>query len=108
MLIVAASFLFYFMRVATCAFLWHHLLEVVTWDTSNYTIHLPFSITYGTSTPRCLLALLRCLVHHGQVLVNPSLTTIKSHISLHVFHRLILETILLVCWIRSSIIVFLI
>jgi hypothetical protein len=29
-----------------------------------------------------------------------------SHTSLHFFHRLILEHLLLVCWIRSSVIVF--
>jgi hypothetical protein len=31
------------------------------------------------------------MVHHGQVLVNYSSTTIFYHTSLHVFHRLILE-----------------
>jgi NAD-specific glutamate dehydrogenase len=31
------------------------------------------------------------MVHRGQVLVNPSLSTILSHTSLHVFHRLILQ-----------------
>jgi hypothetical protein len=31
------------------------------------------------------------MVHCGQVLINPSSTTILSHISLHIFHRLILE-----------------
>jgi hypothetical protein len=31
------------------------------------------------------------MVHHGQVLVNPSSTTILSHTTLHVFHILILE-----------------
>jgi hypothetical protein len=40
---------------------------------------------------RLPLALLRYMVHCGQVLVNPSSTTILYHISLHVFHRLILE-----------------
>jgi hypothetical protein len=30
------------------------------------------------------------MVRRGQVLVNPSLTTILSHITLHIFHRLIL------------------
>jgi hypothetical protein len=58
-------------------------------------IHLPFPITFGTSTPRLPLAILRCMVHRGRVLVNPSSTTIMSHISLHVFHRLILENLLL-------------
>jgi hypothetical protein len=28
-------------------------------------IHVPFSITFGTSTPRLLLTLLWCMVHHG-------------------------------------------
>jgi hypothetical protein len=31
------------------------------------------------------------MVHHGQVHVNPSSTTILSHTILHVFHRLIPE-----------------
>jgi hypothetical protein len=31
------------------------------------------------------------MVHHGQVLVNHSLTTIMSHTSFHVFHRLTLK-----------------
>jgi hypothetical protein len=31
------------------------------------------------------------MVHRGQVLINPSLTIILSHTSLHVFHILILE-----------------
>jgi hypothetical protein len=53
-------------------------------------IHLPFSITYGSSMSRLLLALLRCMIHHGQVLVNPSSTTILSHTILHVFYKLIL------------------
>jgi hypothetical protein len=35
------------------------------------------------------------MVHRGHVLVNPSSTTIMSHTSLHVFHRLILENLLL-------------
>jgi hypothetical protein len=30
------------------------------------------------------------MVRRGQVLVNPSLTTILSHTTLHIFHRLIL------------------
>jgi hypothetical protein len=35
------------------------------------------------------------MVHRGQVLVNHFLTIIMSHTSLHVFHRLIIENILL-------------
>jgi hypothetical protein len=31
------------------------------------------------------------MVHHGQILINHSSTTIFYHISLHVLHRLILE-----------------
>jgi hypothetical protein len=58
-------------------------------------IHLPFSITSGTSMSRLLLALLWCMVHRDQVLVNLSSTTIMSHTSLHIFHRLILENLLL-------------
>jgi hypothetical protein len=38
-----------------------------------------------------MLSLLQCMVHRVHVLVNSSSTTILSHISLHVFHRLILE-----------------
>jgi hypothetical protein len=34
------------------------------------------------------------MVNRGQVLVNPSLTTIMSHTSLHVFYRLILGNLL--------------
>jgi hypothetical protein len=41
--------------------------------------------------PRLSLALLRCIFHRGQVLVNSSSTSILSHTTLHVFHRLILE-----------------
>jgi hypothetical protein len=47
-------------------------------DTSDSNIHLPFTIS-GTSTPRLVLALHWCMVHHVQVHVNPSLTTIMSH-----------------------------
>jgi hypothetical protein len=69
-------------------------------------IHLPFSITSGTSTPRLSLALLWCMVYHGKILVNPSSTTIMSHTSLHVLNRLVLENLLLVYWMRWSFIVF--
>jgi hypothetical protein len=31
------------------------------------------------------------MIHRGQVLVNSSSTTILSHTTLHVFHRLILK-----------------
>jgi hypothetical protein len=31
------------------------------------------------------------MVHHGHVFVNPSSTTILSHTTLHVFHKLILK-----------------
>jgi hypothetical protein len=57
-------------------------------------IHLPFFITSSTSTPRLPLALPRCMVHYGQVLVNLSSIIIMSHISLHVLHRIIIETLL--------------
>jgi hypothetical protein len=33
------------------------------------------------------------MVHRGQVLVNPSSTTISFHTTLHVLHRLIFEKI---------------
>jgi hypothetical protein len=33
------------------------------------------------------------MIHHGQIIVNPSSTTIMPHILLHVFHRLILENL---------------
>jgi hypothetical protein len=58
-------------------------------------LHLPISITSSTLTPRLLLALLWCMVHHVQVLFNPSSSTISSHTTLHVFHRLIVENVLL-------------
>jgi hypothetical protein len=58
-------------------------------------IHLPFFITSHTLMPRLPLTLLRCMVHHGQVLINPSSTTILSHTSLYVFHRLVLENLFL-------------
>jgi hypothetical protein len=41
------------------------------------------------------LALVRCMIHHSQVLANPSSTTILSHVTLHVFHRLIFKNLLL-------------
>jgi hypothetical protein len=59
-------------------------------DTSDSNIHLPFSITSGTLTPKLLLALLRCMVHRGQVLVDPSSITIMIHTPLHVFEKLML------------------
>jgi hypothetical protein len=57
---------------------------------SHIDIHLSFSITYGPSTPRLILALLGCMVHRSQVIVNPSSTSILSHTTLHVFIKLIL------------------
>jgi hypothetical protein len=59
-------------------------------DILDSNIHLPFSITFGTSTPRLLLALLRCMVHHGQALVDPSSITIMIHTTLCVFNELAL------------------
>jgi hypothetical protein len=52
------------------------------------------ALTSGTLTPRLPLAVLQCMVHRGQVLVNPSSTSIVSHTSLHIFHKLILENLL--------------
>jgi hypothetical protein len=71
---------------------WHLLICDSSWIAwfIGLNIHLPFSIIYGSSTPRLSLALLQCMVHRAQVLVNPSSTTILSHTTLHVFHRLIL------------------
>jgi hypothetical protein len=62
-------------------------------DTSDSNIHLRFSIASGTSTPRLPLALLRCVVHHGQVLVDASSITIMIHTPLHVFDKLMLAII---------------
>jgi hypothetical protein len=61
----------------------------ITWFL-RLNIYFSFSITYGSSTSRLPLALLRCIIHRSQVLINPSSTTILSHTILHVFHRLIL------------------
>jgi hypothetical protein len=68
-------------------------------------IHLSFSITFDISTPRLMLPLLRCMIHRGQVLINSSSTTIMSHISLHVLHRLTYEKLFLwsSCFHRYSI-----
>jgi hypothetical protein len=49
--------------------------------------HLLFSITSGTSTPSLPLALLQCMVHRGQVLVDPSSITIMIHTTLCVFNE---------------------
>jgi hypothetical protein len=43
--------------------------------------------------PRLLLALLRYIVHHSQVLVDPSSITIMIHMSLRVFDKLMLVTL---------------
>jgi hypothetical protein len=71
---------------------WHLVICDSSWIAwfLGLNIHLSISITYGSSTPRLPLALLRCMVHRGQVLVNPSSTTIVSHTTLHVFHTLII------------------
>jgi hypothetical protein len=131
MLIVTTSLFLTSWRLPHVILLWHWLLEVMIWKTSNHlisfhfwsprhfiswlnkdlhlqicdssrldwflglNIHLPFSNTSGTSMPRLPLALLRCMIHHDQVLVNPTSTIIMSHTSFHVFHRLILENLLL-------------
>jgi hypothetical protein len=120
-------------------FLWHWLLEIVTWNPLHHmikihfwspshliswfnkdwhleicdsswlawflglNIHLSFSVTFSASTPRLSLALLRCMVHRGQVLSYPSSTIIISHTSLHVFHRLIIENLLLMIKLLPSI-----
>jgi hypothetical protein len=130
LLIVATSLFLTSWGLSHVILVWHWLLEVVNWNTSNYminfhfgspshfifwlrkdwhleicdsswlawflglNIHLPFSITSGTSTPKLPLTLLWCMVHRGQVLVNFSSTTIMSHTSLHVLHRLILKNLL--------------
>jgi hypothetical protein len=76
---------------------WHLVIYDPSWLIwfVGLNIHLPFSITFGTSTPRLRLSLLRCMVHHDQDHVNPSSTNILSHTSLHVLHRLILENLIL-------------
>jgi hypothetical protein len=75
---------------------WHLVICDSSWLAwfLRLNMHLPFSITSGTSTLRLPLALLWCMVYRGQVLVNPSSTNILSHTTLHVFHKLILENIL--------------
>jgi hypothetical protein len=42
--------------------------------------------------PRPPLALLQCMVHRSQVLVNPSSTTIVIHTYLHIFEKLMFVT----------------
>jgi hypothetical protein len=100
---------------------WHLVICDSSWIAwfLELNIHLPFSITYGFSTPRLPLALLWCIVNRDQVLVNPSSTTILSHTTLHVlvhslktfflwsncFHRypiLRCSTWLILPWSRSS------
>jgi hypothetical protein len=75
---------------------WHLVICDSSWLAwfLELNIHLPFSITYSTSTSRLPLALLRCMVYRGQVLVNPSSIVILSHTIFHVFHRLILEKLI--------------
>jgi hypothetical protein len=76
---------------------WHLVLCDSSWIACflRLNINLPFSITYGSLTPRLPPALLWCIIHRGHVLVNSSSTTILSHTTPHVFHRLILENFLL-------------
>jgi hypothetical protein len=45
------------------------------------------------------LALLRCMVHHSQVLVNPSSITIMIHTYLRVFDKLTFVTL---CYIDAD------
>jgi hypothetical protein len=59
-------------------------------DISDSNIHLPFSIISGTSMLRLSLALLRCMVHHSQVFVDPSSITIIIHMPLRIFDKLML------------------
>jgi hypothetical protein len=40
-----------------------------------------------------MLTLLRCMVHHSKVLVDPSLITIMIHMFLRVFDKLALVTL---------------
>ncbi len=54
-------------------------------------IHLPFSITSSTSTPRHPFVLLRCMVHRSQVLINPSSTTIEVLTSSCIFFGHMIE-----------------
>jgi hypothetical protein len=76
---------------------WHLMICVSSWIAwfLRLNIHLPFSITYSFSMPTLSLALVRWMVYYGQVLVNYFLTTILSHTTLHVFHRLILKNFFL-------------
>jgi hypothetical protein len=59
-------------------------------DTSDSNIHLPFSITSGTLTPSLPLALLWCMVHRGQALVDHSSITIMIHMTLYPSDELML------------------
>jgi hypothetical protein len=63
-------------------------------DISDSNIHFSFSITSGTSTSKVPLALLRCMVYYGQVLVDISSITIMIHMPLRVFNRL---TLVILC-----------
>jgi hypothetical protein len=53
----------------------------------EFNMHLLFYITSGTSTRSLMLPLLRCMIHHSQVLINPSSTTILIHTSPYTFHK---------------------
>jgi hypothetical protein len=63
-------------------------------DISDSIIHLPFSISSSTSTSSLSLALLRCMIHHDQVLIDPSSITIMIHTTLCVFNMLMLIIII--------------
>jgi hypothetical protein len=65
-------------------------------DISDSNIHFLFSITCGTSMSSFSLALLQCMVHCSQVLVDPSLITVMIHTSLRVFDKLTFVTLLYV------------
>jgi hypothetical protein len=54
-------------------------------DISDSNVHLP--ITSCISTPSIPLALLRCIVHCGQALVDPSSITIMIHTTLCAFNE---------------------
>jgi hypothetical protein len=63
------------------------LLYMAWWISCTQASSFLFSITSSTSTPSLPLALLRCMVHRSQALVDPSSITIMIHTTLCVFNE---------------------
>jgi hypothetical protein len=74
-------------QISTLRIMWLYMTWLIS-QTQTFTC--PFSITTGTSMPRLPLTLLRCMVHHGQALIDPSSITIMIHTTLCVFNELTL------------------